>query len=127
MVAGGVGGSGRIALRGGDEPVVLAFYRAWGGTSEEQVWHPGAGLVDAVQRYATYYFATSFAWDVWKSASNVLMILFLGPPVLRLLRRYKQRFFFKYIRPDAKQPVRADGPATSLASTAQRPNPHQIE
>jgi energy-coupling factor transport system substrate-specific component len=63
---------------------------------DEQVWHPGAGLADAVQRYATFYLATSLPWDVWKSAGNVLVILFLGPPVLRLLRRYKQRFFFKY-------------------------------
>lgn len=85
------------------------FIALGAGTSEEQVWHPGAGLVDAVQRYATFYFATSFAWDIWKSASNLLVILFLGPPVLRLLRRYRQRFFFKYTRPDAIQPVRADG------------------
>jgi hypothetical protein len=26
-------------------------------------------------------------------------MLFLGPPVLRLLRRFKQRFFFTYSRP----------------------------
>jgi energy-coupling factor transport system substrate-specific component len=62
----------------------------------EQVWHPGAGLLDAVQRYLTFYLATSLPWDLWKSAGNVLLILFLGPPVLRLLKRYKQRFFFKY-------------------------------
>ncbi|HYP39975.1 MAG TPA: ECF transporter S component [Chloroflexia bacterium] len=68
-----------------------------GGTfPAEQVWHPGAGLLDAVQRYLAFYLATSLPWDLWKSAGNVLLILFLGPPVLRLLKRYKQRFFFKY-------------------------------
>ncbi|HUP27374.1 MAG TPA: ECF transporter S component [Chloroflexia bacterium] len=67
-----------------------------GGTPDEQVWHPGAGLIDAVQRYAVFYFATSFAWDVWKSVGTALVLLVLGPSVLRLLRRYKQRFFFTY-------------------------------
>ncbi len=103
------------------------FIALGAGTLDEQVWHPGAGLIDALQRYATFYFATSFAWDIWKSASNLLVILFLGPPVLTLLRRYKQRFFFKYTRPDAIQLVRADGPAASSAATAQRPGPHQVE
>lgn len=67
------------------------------GTSlpDEQVWQPGAGLLDAVQRYAAFYLATSLPWDLWKAASNVVLILFLGPPVLRLLRRFRQRFFFK--------------------------------
>jgi energy-coupling factor transport system substrate-specific component len=67
-----------------------------GAFPAEQVWHPGAGLLDAVQRYLAFYLATSLPWDLWKSAGNVLLVLFLGPPVLRLLKRYKQRFFFKY-------------------------------
>lgn len=67
------------------------------GTSlpDDQVWRPGAGLLEALQRYGAFYIATSLAWDVWRSAGNALLLLFLGPPVLRLLRRYKQRFFFE--------------------------------
>lgn len=61
----------------------------------DQVWHPGAGLLDAIQRYATFYVATSLTYDIWRALGNAVLILFLGPPVLRLLRRYKQRFFFK--------------------------------
>jgi energy-coupling factor transport system substrate-specific component len=61
---------------------------------EGQVWRPGAGLPEALERYAAFYLATSLPWDIWMSMGNVLLMLFLGPPVLRLLRRFKQRFFF---------------------------------
>jgi energy-coupling factor transport system substrate-specific component len=62
-----------------------------------QVWQPGAGFVEALQRYSAFYLATSLPWDIWMSAGNFLLILFLGPPVLRLLRRFKQRFFFNVV------------------------------
>lgn len=62
----------------------------------DQLWRPGAGLAEAAQRYAAFYIATSLPWDIWRSVGNALLILFLGPPVLRLLKRYKQRFFFRY-------------------------------
>ncbi len=66
------------------------------GTPSGQVWQPGAGLLDAVQRYAAFYLATSLPWDLWSSFGNALLLFFLGPPVLRLLRRFKQRFMFHY-------------------------------
>jgi energy-coupling factor transport system substrate-specific component len=67
-----------------------------GGMPPDQIWRPGAGLIEAAQRYAAFYVATSLAWDVWRSLGNALLILVLGPPVLRLLKRFKQRFFFSY-------------------------------
>ncbi len=70
-----------------------------------QVWQPGAGLAEAAQRYIAFYLATSLAWDFWKSVGNILLILFLGPPVLRLLRRYRQRFFFKLWAAGARRSV----------------------
>ena len=60
-----------------------------------QLWEPGAGLVEALQRYGAFYLATSLPFDIWRAAGNALFLLALGPPVLRLLRRYKQRFFFQ--------------------------------
>jgi energy-coupling factor transport system substrate-specific component len=59
-----------------------------------QLWQPGAGLVEALQRYGAFYLATSLPFDIWRAAGNALFLLVLGPPVLRLLRRYRQRFFF---------------------------------
>jgi energy-coupling factor transport system substrate-specific component len=64
------------------------------GLPVDQVWQPGAGLEEALRRYAAFYVATSLPWDLWTGTGNVLLILVLGPPILRLLRRFKQRFFF---------------------------------
>lgn len=64
------------------------------GYASEQVWQPGAGLGETFQRYLAFYLASSLAWDFWRMAGHVLLILFMGPPVLRLMRRFKQRFFF---------------------------------
>jgi len=64
------------------------------GLPDSQLWQPGAGLAGALQRYTAFYLATSLPWDLWMGAGNVLLMLFLGPPILRLLRRFKQRFFF---------------------------------
>jgi energy-coupling factor transport system substrate-specific component len=61
----------------------------------EQLWRPGAGLTEAIQRYAAFYVATSLAWDVSKAAGNATLIALLASPVLRLLRRFRQRFFFE--------------------------------
>jgi energy-coupling factor transport system substrate-specific component len=61
---------------------------------EGQIWQPGAGLGDAVVRYAAFYLATSFAYDIWRSVGNALLLIFLAPAVLRLLRRFRQRLDF---------------------------------
>jgi energy-coupling factor transport system substrate-specific component len=60
-----------------------------------QVWEPGATLSQAAGRYAAFYLATSLPWDTWMAVGNALLIGFLGPPVLRVMRRFRQRFFFE--------------------------------
>ena len=45
-------------------------------------------------RYAVFYLATSLWWDAGRAGGNFLRILFLGAPLLRLLRRFQQRFYF---------------------------------
>lgn len=57
-------------------------------------FEPGAALAESVRRYAAFYLATSLWWDLARAAGNVLLILLLGPPVLRLLRRFERRFRF---------------------------------
>ena len=59
-----------------------------------QIWEPGAGLGEAVIRYAAFYVATSLPYDIWRAVGNVALVLALAPPVLRLLRRFRQRFQF---------------------------------
>ncbi|NUQ38939.1 MAG: ECF transporter S component [Caldilineales bacterium] len=59
-----------------------------------QFWQPGIGLAETLQRYGLFYLATSFLWDIWRGIGNAALILLFGAPVLRLLRRYQQRFQF---------------------------------
>ncbi len=59
-----------------------------------QYWQPGTGILETLQRYALFYVVTSFFWDVWRGLGNAVLLLLFGAPVLRLLRRYEQRFRF---------------------------------
>ena len=59
-----------------------------------QYWQPGVGPTETFRRYALFYLTTSLAWDVWRGIGNAVLILLFGAPLLRLLRRYEQRFRF---------------------------------
>jgi energy-coupling factor transport system substrate-specific component len=60
----------------------------------EMYWQPGLGLGETLKRYAVFYTFTSLWWDVARSAGNFALLLLFAAPVLRLLRRFQQRFFF---------------------------------
>lgn len=57
-------------------------------------WQPGQGMAAVLRSYALFYMATSFFWDLWRGVGNAALIVLFGAPVLRLLRRYEQRFHF---------------------------------
>lgn len=57
-------------------------------------WQPGTRLWDTLARYATFYVATSLWWDMGRAAGNLLLILLFGGPILRVLRRFQERFQF---------------------------------
>ena len=59
-------------------------------------WEPGISLAEILQRYATFYLATSLVWDVARALGNVALTLLLGLPTLRALRRFRARFTFEY-------------------------------
>jgi energy-coupling factor transport system substrate-specific component len=54
----------------------------------------GGGLFSALAKYASFYLTTSLWWDMGRAAGNLLLILLFGAPILRLLRRFQQRFQF---------------------------------
>jgi energy-coupling factor transport system substrate-specific component len=54
-------------------------------------WDPSAGAAENLRSYATYYFATSFAWDAFRAAGNVALVLVLGRPLLKTLDRAARR------------------------------------
>lgn len=76
-----------------------------GGTapaSTSAVWEPGLGLLSTLIRYGLFYLTTSIWWDAGRAAGNLIFILLVGLPTLRLLRRFQQRFHFSA---DEPQPV----------------------
>jgi energy-coupling factor transport system substrate-specific component len=54
-------------------------------------WEPSAGLAENLRHYATYYAATSFAWDSFRAVGNAALVLVLGRPLLASLDRAARR------------------------------------
>lgn len=57
-------------------------------------WQPGIGFLQTLLRYGLFYLTTSLWWDAGRAIGNLLLLLLLGGSVLRLLRRFQQRFQF---------------------------------
>ncbi len=53
---------------------------------------PGLSLKETVSRYARFYLITSLGHDLFRAGGNVLLLLALGGPALRVLERYRERF-----------------------------------
>jgi energy-coupling factor transport system substrate-specific component len=54
-------------------------------------WSPALSLGQSLARYGAFYIATSLVHDVTRALANVVLILFLGAPVIRLLERFRTR------------------------------------
>ncbi len=65
----------------------------------DQQWVPGLSILAVVRRYAAFYIATSFPWDMVRAVGTLLLTLLLGRPTLRALRRFDRRFRFTYRGP----------------------------
>ena len=71
--------------------------------STQQYWTPGIGLAETLRRYLAFYVLTSLVWDALGAAGNVLLILALGAPIVRALRRFRDRLGFVY-QPEWSEP-----------------------
>lgn len=67
-----------------------------GGTSGHY-WAPGISVPETIRRYLAFYLVTSFLWDAMRMVGNFALILALGMPVLRVLRRFHDRFTYRYV------------------------------
>ncbi len=65
----------------------------------DQYWTPGISLLDILNRDGVYYLVTSLAWDLTRSAGNVLLMGVFGAPTLKALRRFEQRLVFRHEAP----------------------------
>jgi energy-coupling factor transport system substrate-specific component len=62
-----------------------------------QGWQPGLAIWPAVRNYLAFYVATSLWWDIGRAGGNVILLLALSGPVLRVLRRFRSRFRFDIV------------------------------
>jgi len=61
-------------------------------------WLPGMAPPVALLHFARYYLLTSLAYDSFRAAGNVFMVLAFGAPVLAALTRLRGRLTFQVIR-----------------------------
>ena len=54
-------------------------------------WEPGLSFADTLRRYRAFYALTSFPWDAAGALANAAIILAVGIPLMRTLRRHAQR------------------------------------
>ena len=54
-------------------------------------WVPGMSLGESLQRYWSFYVATSLAWDAAGALANAVIILIVGRALMATLRRYANR------------------------------------
>jgi len=55
-------------------------------------WSPGMDAAETIRRYARFYLVTSLGYDLLRAVGNVVLVVLLAGPVLRLLERYRARF-----------------------------------
>jgi energy-coupling factor transport system substrate-specific component len=55
-------------------------------------WSPALSVQESLGHYARFYVVTSLWYDAFRAAANVVLILFLGGPILRTLHRSYARF-----------------------------------
>jgi energy-coupling factor transport system substrate-specific component len=65
------------------------------GEGSEMLWEPGLSLLETLRRYGLFYLTTSLVWDLGRGIGNAVLVLLLGRPILRLLRRFTRRFAFR--------------------------------
>ena len=60
-------------------------------------WAPGMDAATAAIHFARFYLLTSLAYDTFRAAGNVVMVVALGAPVLAALARLKARLTFEVV------------------------------
>jgi energy-coupling factor transport system substrate-specific component len=60
-------------------------------TGSAVAWDPGAGGATNLHHYATYYMATSLAWDSFRAVGNAVLVIVLGRPLLGAMDRAARR------------------------------------
>jgi energy-coupling factor transport system substrate-specific component len=117
-VAAGVVGRGRHAMPGWRDVALLAAVGAVMGLAVGALldiqdwvpvyrgnptlcWEPGIDPATAAVHFARFYLLTSLAYDTFRAAGNVIMVVALGAPVLAALSRFRARLSFEVMTKSA--------------------------
>ena len=73
-------------------------------------WVPGLSLTETAGRYARFYVTTSLVHDAARAVATAALLLFAGPPIIRLLRRYRLQVSWRETQTGGRQPVAASRP-----------------
>ena len=65
-------------------------------------------LAETFSTYGRYYLTTSFVYDSFRAIANVVLVLALARPILRLLDRYRTRFLWQPWQPYEPEPSPAE-------------------
>lgn len=72
----------------------LAFWPFNLGTAAELSFDPSASLATNLHHFVLFNLATSMAWNAGRALSNAVLVVLLGPALLRILRRAARRAAF---------------------------------
>ena len=75
--------------------IMNLWYWPFMSAAPGQSWLNSAGFSGNLQRYAAYYFTTSFIWDITRAIGNILFLVVLTKPVLIIFNRFDRRFSFQ--------------------------------
>lgn len=65
-------------------------FAAPGAEIEESLyWIPGLSFAETVMRYASFYITTSLMHDATRAAATAALLVFAGPPIVRILQRFR--------------------------------------
>jgi len=67
--------------------VMNLWFWPFAAGSSELGWEAGAGGLENLRRYGTFYMATSGWWDSARAVGNAVMVVVLGGPLLAALDR----------------------------------------
>lgn len=77
----------------------LSFWPFTLGEGTDLSFVPGDPLPDNLRRFVGFTLATSMGWDVGRAVTTVVLVLAIGPVLLRVLRRAARRAAFETTLP----------------------------
>ena len=73
-------------------------------------WAPGLSATETLERYWHFYLVTSLVHDATRAIATAGLLLIVGPPVIRMLRRFRVQVTWQHMQKGGLQPSGATRP-----------------